>query len=55
MRHQALEQPQTGWSFGTDHPVRASQDAFGDIFMIGTATPPVPGGEYAFLKTEHPN
>jgi len=23
---------QTGWSFWTDHPVRAFKDAFGDIF-----------------------
>ena len=23
---------QTGWSFWTDHPVRALKDAFGDIF-----------------------
>jgi hypothetical protein len=38
---------QTGWSFWTDHPVRAYQRMPSAICFDGTATPPVPGGEYA--------
>src|SRR5437660_310700 len=32
---------QTGWSFWTDHPVRAF------LTFDGAATPPVPGGDYS--------
>src|SRR5262249_34456320 len=38
---------QTGWSFWTDHPVRAFQRTPSAISFDGTATPPVPGGDYA--------
>ena len=38
---------QTGWSFWTDHPVRAFQRMPSAILFDGTATPPVPGGDYA--------
>jgi hypothetical protein len=37
---------QTGWSFWTDHPVRAYQRMPSAISLDGTATPPVPGGDY---------
>ena len=37
---------QMGWSLWTDHPVRASQRMPSAIFLDGTATPPVPVGEY---------
>ena len=45
---------QTGWSFATDHPVRAYQRMPSAISFDGTATPPVPGGEYAIqtLQTQ---
>ena len=48
----AAKQPliaQTGWSV-LDRPPRPclSKDAFGNIFD-GTATPPVPGGDYLLL------
>ena len=38
---------QTGWSVQNDHPVRAFQRLPSAIFLDGTATPPVPGGDYA--------
>jgi len=48
----AAKQPliaQTGWSFWTDHPVRAFQRMPSAILLDGTATPPILGGEYAFF------
>jgi hypothetical protein len=42
---------QTGWSFWTDHPVRAFQRLPSALFLDGTATPPVPGGDYAIRRT----
>src|SRR5438093_5226493 len=41
---------QTGWSFQTDHPGRAL------LTFDGTATPPVPGGDYAVgrFQFNHP-
>jgi len=40
---------QTGWSFWTDHPVRAYQRMPSAIFFDGTASPPILGGEYDSL------
>jgi hypothetical protein len=34
---------QTGWSFWTDHPVRAFQRLPSAIFFDGTSTPPILG------------
>ena len=42
---------QTGWSFWTDHPVRAFQRLPSAISLDGTATPPVPGGDYLRLDS----
>ena len=42
---------QTGWLFWTDHPVRAFQRLPSAISLDGTATPPVPGGDYAPLDS----
>src|SRR5205823_14990210 len=38
---------QTGWSVQNDHPVRAFLRLPSAISFDGTASPPVPGGEYA--------
>jgi hypothetical protein len=40
---------QTGWSFWTDHPVRAFQRMPSAISFDGTATPPILGGNYPLL------
>jgi len=37
---------QTGWSFWTDHPVRAFQRMPSATLFDGTATPPILDGEY---------
>ena len=42
---------QTGWSVQNDHPVRAFQRMPSAIFFDGTATPPVPGGDYLQLNS----
>src|SRR5215510_9626808 len=36
---------QTGWSFETDHPVRAFQRLPSAISFDGTSTPPILGGD----------
>jgi hypothetical protein len=41
---------QTGWSFWTDHPVRAFQRWPSAIFFDGTATPPILGGDYSVSR-----
>src|SRR5215510_15428960 len=42
---------QTGWSFETDHPVRAFQRLPSAISFDGTATPPILGGDYVLSLT----
>jgi hypothetical protein len=45
---------QTGWSFWTDHPVRAFQRMPSAASFDGTATPPILGGEYRSQNSSDP-